>query len=158
MNSTDFVSTGRTAIALANGDFSASLESKQDARMAKKRQKGSKRAVLVKLLLKQKSLKTICKSASRDWQILLTNTKQCLSLAGNCSAPPILKALLTRVSLTSPSSSTRATASSTAPDPDHRQIKVGYQSFKMTYFRHIRIFFSFLEITAAASSMFLFEI
>ena len=50
----DFVSTGRTAIALANGDFSAPLESKQDPRMAKKRQKGSKRAVLVILLLKQK--------------------------------------------------------------------------------------------------------
>ena len=96
MNSTDFVSTGRTAIALANGDFSASLESKQDPRMAQKRQKGPERAVLVKLLLKQKSLKTICKSASRDWQILLTNTKQCLCLAGNPHAAAILEALLTR--------------------------------------------------------------
>ena len=91
MNSTDFVSTGRTAIALANGDFSASLESKQDPRMAQKRQKGSKRAVLVKLLLKQKSLKTICKSASRDWQILLTNTKQCLGWPGQCHAPAIIR-------------------------------------------------------------------
>ena len=96
MNSTDFVSTGRTAIAWANREFSASLESKQDPRMAKKRQKGSKRADLVKLLLKQKSLKTICKSASRDWQILLTNTKQCLCLAGNPHAAAIPEALLTR--------------------------------------------------------------
>ena len=137
MDSTDFVSTGRTAIALANGDFSASLESKQDPRMAQKRQKGSKRAVLVKLLLKQKSLKTICKSASRDWQILLTNTKQCLCLAGNPHAAASLEALLAMAILTSTQNFDSCAAVVYRAGTPFLHNKVNFESFKMRYRRHM---------------------
>ena len=50
MNSTDFVSTGRTAIALANGDFSASLEvgPQNGKKEAKRLKKGSFSQTLIK--------------------------------------------------------------------------------------------------------------